>query len=133
MIAPGLERAVERGPLVARVEDAPDLRGDGGVDGGPVQAHGVAGRVVRRHEQQLVGALEGGRQRGRVGVITVPHRHPAVGEPLGLGDVARHDGDVPGGETFEQVIDGRAVQRAGGSGDDEHVSSQVISAIRISR
>jgi hypothetical protein len=54
----------ERGALVAGVEDAPDARGDGGVDRRVVQAHrvgvGVGAGAVGRDEQQLVGAGEGG-------------------------------------------------------------------------
>ena len=50
----------ERGALVPGVEDAPDTRGDGGVDRRVVKAHRVGAGVVGRDEQQLVGAGEGG-------------------------------------------------------------------------
>jgi hypothetical protein len=78
--------------------------------------------VVVRGEEGAVeaGALERGRERGRVGVVALAYRDPALREPPGLRDVAHGDGDVPGGDTLQEVADSRAVERAGCSGDDDH-------------
>jgi hypothetical protein len=68
-------------------------------------------RVVRGHEQQLVGAVESARERSWVGVVAVAYRHAAVGDPLGLRGIARDDGDVLGGDALEEMIDGGAGTR----------------------
>jgi hypothetical protein len=85
-----------------------------------VQAHGVGARVVRRHEEQLVGALEGARERARIRVVPAADGDPSHGEPLGLGHVADGHGDLVGGKPFEEVVDGRPVECAGGTGDNDH-------------
>jgi hypothetical protein len=118
--ARGREGAVDPRALVARVEDASDADGRGRLDRRTVQAHGVGARVVRRHEEQLVGALEGTRERAWIRVVPATDADPSLSESLGPGHVADGDGDLVGGNPFEKVIDGRAVEYAGGTGDDDH-------------
>ena len=94
----GDEGAVVSRALVARVQDASDAGGPGRVDRRAMQAHGVGARVVRRHEEQLVRALEGTRERARIRVVPAADADPSLGEPLGLGHVADGDGDLVGGK-----------------------------------
>jgi hypothetical protein len=96
-----------------------------------VQAHRVGARVVGRDEQQLVGAGEGGGQRRRVGVVAVAHVDAPFGEPPGLGGVAHGDGDLGGRDLAQQVVDGGAVERAGGTGDDDHGYILAIAVIAL--
>jgi hypothetical protein len=54
----GTEGAIGSRGLVARVKNPANAHGRRRLDGAAVQAYGVCGRVVRRNEQQLVGAFE---------------------------------------------------------------------------
>ena len=123
VVAPRAEGGVEGRALVARVEDAADPGRHGGVDRGPVQGHRVGAGVARGDEQQLVGAGEGGRQRGRVGVVGPAHVDARLGEPRGAGGVAHGHDELGGRRAGEQVVDGGAVEGAGRSGDDDHGGS----------
>jgi hypothetical protein len=50
---------------------------------------------------------------------------------LGLRDVAHADADLVRGHQLEQMLDGAAVEGAGGAGDDDHVlPSFALSVIR---
>jgi hypothetical protein len=131
VVAPRRERGVERGALMARVQDPADSRLDRRVDRPSVQAHRVGRGVVRGDEEQLVGTVERGPQRTRVGVVAAAHLDAARREAPGPGGVARHDRDLVGGDAPQQVVDGRAVERSGGSGDDDHDNSPVIVGINI--
>ena len=111
---------------MARVKNPANAHGRRRLDGAAVQAYGVCGRVVRRNEQQLVGAFECLRERRWVGVVALTDRHPSVREPLGLGDIADGDGDVLSGNEFQEVVDGRAVERAGCSGNDDHARAPPV-------
>ena len=94
----------------------------------------VGAGVVGRDQQHLVGAFERVEQRRRVVVGAAPHADAAVGEVLRLGDVAHADADLVGGDALEQVLDGGAVEGAGGAGDDDHVLPPfVLSVIRHRR
>jgi hypothetical protein len=121
VIPRGPERAVEPGVLVAGVEDPVGAGRDGGLDADPEQAHPVGPRIVRRDEQHLVGALERVEQRRRVRVGAAPDPHAAIGEVLRLRDVTHAHPDLIRGDALEQVLDGGAVEGAGGAGDDDHV------------
>ena len=85
-----------------------------------MQGHGVGVPVVGRDQEQLVGAVVGRGQRGRVGVVAPPDLDAEPGEALGLRDVAHDDDEVGGGHALEEVVDGGAVEGAGRSGDDDH-------------
>ncbi|MEP6851626.1 MAG: hypothetical protein ABJA87_03055 [bacterium] len=62
-----------------------------------------------------------------MGVVATPHGHAAIREALRLARVAPGDDDLVGGHAVQQVVDGRAVECARGSGDDDH--ARVLSGI----
>ena len=88
---------------MAGVEDAAGAGRDGGVDAGAVQAHLVGGRIARRDEEHLLGALERVQQRRRVAIGAAPHADAAVGEVLRLRDVAHAHADLAGGDALQRV------------------------------
>src|ERR1700733_13843181 len=72
-------------------------------------------------EKHLIGAFERVEQRRRVFIGAVPHAHAAVSEALRFRGVAHAHADLVRGDALEQVLDGGAVEGAGGAGDDDHV------------
>lgn len=100
--------------------DPPNPYAHGCIDRIAVEAHGVGSRVAGGDQEQLVRAIEGGRQGVRLGVVAIPHSHPEVGEALSLGDVTCDDDDLACRTVFQQVFDGGAVEGAGGPGHDDH-------------
>jgi hypothetical protein len=121
VLAGGEERAVESGVLVAGVEDPAGAGRDRGLDTDAVQGHPVGARIVRGDEKHLLGALERVEQRRRVVIAATPDADPAIGEVLRLRDVPHAHPDLIRGDALEQVLDGGAVEGAGGAGDDDHV------------
>ena len=119
--ASGVERAVEPYALMAGVEDAAGASRDSSLDADAVQAHLIGARIARRDEEHLLGALERVQQRRRVVIGAAPHADAAVGEVLRLRDVAHAHADPVRGYELEQVLDGGAVEDAGGAGNDDHV------------
>jgi hypothetical protein len=94
-MACGEERAVESRVLVARVEDPAGAGRDGGIDADAEQADPVGAGIVRRDQQDLIGALERVEQRRRVFIGAAPHAYAAVGEVLCFGRVAHAHGAGP--------------------------------------
>src|SRR6185369_16830362 len=89
--------------------------------------------LAGRNQQQLVGALEGGGQTGRLVVIGLANLHTARRQ---IGNVLRmaHGGDDFASRQFlQQGFDDKAAQLAGGSGNDDHDQNSFISVSGVGR
>ena len=108
----------------AGVDDPTHTGGHRGVDDVAVLARPDPGRDVRAgHEQQYVGAGEGGPQRLRVLVVAAPDLDPARREVGGLLRSAGDGDQLARGHPVEQVLDDDPAQFPGDAGDDDHVRS----------
>ena len=84
-------------------------------------------------EQQLVGVGERAQQGAWVGVVALSDGDAAVGKPLGLRRVSGDHGDLTCGHPLEEVVGGRAVEGAGGSGDRDPEGRSVVSMETLRR
>lgn len=77
-------------------------------------------RAAEGDEEQLLGPLEGMRERGGVVEAAPPDTDAAVGEVLGLAGIADAEAGAVGGNALQEAFGGATAELCGGSGHDDH-------------